>query len=295
MAGERPRRQLLWLVLCAGLSACVGSPSPPASLGPIVVGPTPVVTRYEIGTTIWMAGFVVTVEWAEASLDSKGGPLLVAMSIRNDGDIGVLDVPMTVIAGDAVFEPGPGQSMPVQPARAVTMVRLEFEVIGRSSIDDGVLRIGRPGDHVAAIPLRPNPAAAVTLQPRPADLTANGRAGTIRIQLRRLTLRWDLPDWHDELAADKAALTIWYDATYTGDFSGGTPFTAANVGLRLPDGTTVKPLADGHSQSVALLRSNRTVRNLSSRFEIPDGLSGSFAFVIREGSQTKAVGFTIEP
>ena len=49
-------------------------------------------------------------------------------------------------------------------------------------------------------------------------------------------LRWDLPDWSQELDASLEALTLTYDVTYTGDFAGGFAFTGDNVALRLPDG-----------------------------------------------------------
>ena len=66
-------------------------------------------------------------------------------------------------------------------------------------------------------------------------------------------MRSDLPDWGLELPRGSMSLAISYTARYRGDFAGGFAFTGANLGLRLPDGTTLGARADGHSQSVAVL------------------------------------------
>jgi hypothetical protein len=307
MAGDRRLRRsppdggsarpssLAMILISVATAACVAAPSAPASLSPIDAGPTPTVTDYQINRTAWVAGFVVTVVSAQATLDSKGGPVSVALDIANRGDTAVLEAPITLTAGDAVFELEHGEDLPVQPAGAITKVRLEFEVVGRSTIDDGVLRIGRSGEHIAAIPFRPSTGQAMTLEPETTSLELLGRAGTLHVSVRTMVRRWDLPDWHDELPADRVTLLFVYDLTYTGDFSGGSAFTADNVRLRLPDGTLVEPRPDGHSQSVALLEPSTTFHGLRSRFEIPDGLSGDFAFVIRDGSLSKAIVFTVGP
>ena len=108
-------------------------------------------------------------------------------------------------------------------------------------------------------------------------------------------MRWDLPDWHDELPLATEALTVTYDVTYTGTFSGGIPFTADNVRIRLPDGTVLAPRADGHSQSIVAIGPGRTARGLTSRFEVPNGLAGFVAFVLRDGSAQKLIQFKVVP
>ena len=81
--------------------------------------------------------------------------------------------------------------------------------------------------------------------------------------------------------------------TYAGDFAGGFAFTGENVALRLPDGTVVSPRRDGHSQSVELIGARKTKKNLFSRFEIPAGMIGEFALLVRNGATEKAIPFTI--
>ncbi|HEX8025938.1 MAG TPA: hypothetical protein VF484_07025 [Candidatus Limnocylindrales bacterium] len=291
---RRPGRLVLASVLASALAGCIGSASPAPTLEPITAGPTPTVTRYEIGTTAWIEGFVVTVSSATASLDAKGGTLTVQAQITNAGpDDATLDVPLVVTAGDATFQLSHGTALPDEAAGSVSLVSLPFDVIGRATIDDGVIRIGRDGDHKVAIPLTPNPAALVTLQPVMATPTGSTRTTNFRVAIRGLEQRWDLPDWNDELPATSQALTVTYDVTYTGTFAGGIAFTADNVQLRLPDGSTVSPRQDGHSQSIELIAAGKTVKGMTSRFEIPDGLTGKLALLIVDGSSTRAISFTL--
>lgn len=287
----------LSIALSLALAGCL-SPAvvPNPSTGVPDVGASPIVTEYELGTTIWIDGFVVTVHTAIASLDAKGGPVSVLLRIENPGaDAATLDAPIRLTASGAAFELAHGTELPEVPAGAVAEVTIEFEVVGRSTIDDGVLRIGRTEDHQVQIPFGPGAVQLVTLEPVGLNLTGAGAGGTLRVALHRAVLRWDLPDWHTELPNATAALTLTYDATYTGDFAGGLAFTADSVGLRLPNGTVVAPRADGHSQSILLIGPKQTVRSLESRFEIPSGLTGKFALVITDGAVKKAIPFTIGP
>ena len=116
---------------------------------------------------------------------------------------------------------------------------------------------------------------------------------SLRITIRGAVLRWDLPDWSEELNADLAVLTLTYDVTYLGDFSGGFAFTGDNVALRLPTNTMVESRQDGHSQSVELIGPGKTKKGLFSRFELPSGMTGRFALVVRNGSASKAIPFVV--
>jgi hypothetical protein len=295
--GRLGLRGLLALALAIALAGCLNPASAPnPSTGVPDAGPTPVVTEYELGTTAWIDGFVVTVHTAIASLDAKGGPVSIVMRIENPGtDAATLDAPIRLTASGAAFELAHGTELPEIPAGEVAELTIEFEVVGRSTIDDGVLRIGRTEDHQVQIPFGPGAVKLVTLEPVGLNLTGAGAAGTLRVALHRAVVRWDLPDWHTELPNGSAALTLAYDATYTGDFAGGFAFTADSVGLRLPNGTVVAPRADGHSQSILLIGPKQTVRSLESRFEIPTGLTGKFALIITDGAAQKAIPFTIGP
>jgi hypothetical protein len=282
------------IVLAGSLAGCLGSASPAPSLPPIAVGPTPTVTSYTIGTTAWIEGFVVTVSSATASLDSKGGTLTVQTQLTNAGtDDATLDLPIVVTAGDATFQLTHGVELPDIAGGANANVTLSFDVVGRANIDDGVIRIGRDGDHKASIPLEPNASAFVSLRPQTSALSGSTRTTNFHVSLRSVSQRWDLPDWNDELPVTTRAMTLTYDTTYAGSFAGGIAFTADNVQLRLPDGTKVSPRQDGHSQSIELIGAGKTIKGMTSRFEIPDGLTGKFALLIVDGSTVKAITFSI--
>jgi hypothetical protein len=143
------------------------------------------------------------------------------------------------------------------------------------------------------VPLTPSAGAVAAFQPQALTLKGTGAAADLKISLTSGGLRWDLPDWSQELDASLAALTLTYDVTYTGTFSGGFAFTGDNVALRLPNGKVVSPRADGHSQSIELIGAQKTKKGLFSRFEVPSGMSGKFALLVKNGSTTKAIVFTI--
>lgn len=285
-------------VLAVVLGGCLaGQPSGSPSPTPFALGPSLTPVEYSPKTTVWVDGFVVTVQSATASLDPKGGVVTVLLSILNPGtDDATLDVPILLTSGAKEFALAHGSELPDVPSGGLVDISLAFDVVGQGTIDDGVVRIGRPSDHAAAIPLRPNPLELVTLQPIGATLKKTaGTAGNLHVALHRWTIRWDLPDWHDELALGTEALTVTYDVTNRGSFSGGTAFTAANVQLRLPDGTLLSPRTDGHSQSIVAIGPGKTATGLFSRFEVPNGLSGVVALVVRDGSRQKAIQFRIGP
>jgi hypothetical protein len=284
------------LILVAALAGCSSettTPSPSPTPAPL---PTPVLTTYSLETTSWVEGLVVTVHGASASLDTKGGPVTVTMLIDNPGStVAALDVPIRLTASGYVYNVVSGTVLPEVKAGGSAEVSLVFEVESHSSIDDGVLRIGRPGDHQVQIPFTAGPIPMLTLKPEPASLSGAVTAGGIRLALRRREVRWDLPDWYQELPVTSEVLTVTYDVTYVGTFSGGFAFTGANVRLRLPNGTLVASRKDGHSQSVVLVGAGRTAKGLISRFEIPTGTSGTLGILVLDGSIHRLVTFKIAP
>jgi hypothetical protein len=290
------RRLAMCWILAAALAGCsseTATPSPSPTPAPL---PTPVVTTYSLETTAWVEGLVVTVHGASASLDPKGGPVTVTMRIDNPGaDVAALDVPIRLTASGYVYNVVSGTVLPEVEAGASAEVSLVFEVESHSSIDDGVLRIGRPGDHQVQIPFTNGPIPTLTLKPDPAQLSGAATAGGIRVALRRREVRWDLPDWYQELPVSTETLTVTYDVTYVGTFTGGFAFTGANVRLQLPDGTLVAPRKDGHSQSNVLVGPAKTAKNLISRFEIPTGTSGTLGLLVMDGSMHRVVTFKIGP
>jgi hypothetical protein len=292
------RSQLLALAVALGtaLAGCFADATPPPPTPTPAPLATPVITFYRIDTTVWVEGFVVVVRSATASLDAKGGTVTVDLGVANPGtDPATLDAPMDLAAADKTYEVVHGTEQPDVPAGAQVDLNVAFDVIGQSTIDDGILRIGRATDHRVAVPLRIDRAVPITLEPQTADLKGGVTSGGLKLALRHLEVRWDLGDWYLELPLATEALTVSYDISYVGDFSGGYAFTGDNIVLRLPDGTLVAPRPDGHSQSIVLIGLHKTVKTLFSRFEIPSGLTGKFALILTDGSTHKPATFQIGP
>lgn len=257
--------------------------------------PTPVETTYRLGTDVWYEGLVLHMDLATARLDVRGGVVDIAFRIENPGaEASDLDARlMLVVAGNRI-EPTRESHVPSTPAGETALALLTFELQGIASADDGVLVIGADPDHIAKVPFGPAGGEAVTFQPVALTLKGSGAAGQLKLTLRSGLLRWDLPDWSQELTADLRALTVTYDATYTGSFTGGLPFSGGNVALRLPNGKVVEPRRDGRSQSIDLIGPGKTKKSLFSRFEIPAGATGTFQLIVRSGGETDGIAFTIK-
>lgn len=289
---------VLLVVLAATLASCFGSEEPSAAPTPTrAPEPTPTTTTYDLRTTAWYAGLVLHLDSATATLDERGGPVVVGLRLDNPGtEPAQLNGKIWLVVNGMRLEATRESKVPAVPAGGSAGALLTYELQGIASVEGAVIEIGDAPLHVAKIPLTPSPGDATLFEPREFDLSAAKpeTANNVRIVLKKGLLRWDLPDWLQELDAGLQALTLTYDVVYAGDFTGGLAFTGANVQLRLPDGTRVNPRKDGHSQSVELIGPRKVKKGLFSRFEIPVGTTGQFALVVRSGSTEKTIEFTIK-
>ncbi len=293
----RASRSLLLVVALAAATLAGCDPGEPsaAPTSTRVPEPTPVTTRYELGTTVWYEGLVLHFDRATAILDDRGGPVDVSVRVQNDGPDPVdLGAPIVLIVEGRPVEPTRESRVATVPAGGQVGAVMTYELQGVTSVDDAVVQVGLDPQHLARVPLTPAGGEPVVFQPVDFDLAGTGTAGDLRINLRHGELRWDLPDWSQELAADRQALTLTYDVTYVGEFAGGFAFTGDNVYLRLPDESIVNPRRDGHSQSVELIAATRTKDGLFSRFEIPAGVTGKFALFVVNGDAKTGIVFTIK-
>ena len=152
---------------------------------------------------------------------------------------------------------------------------MTYELQGVTSVDGASVQVGPTPSHVALrAPHGRRGGAAVTLEPQStSSWRAPATAGDLRITLTGGLQRWDLPDWSQELPADRQAMTVDYDATFLGDFPGGFPFTGENV-APAPAGRNGScrrgPMATA-SRSSSSAPARRSA-GLFSRFEIPAGV-----------------------
>ena len=283
------------LVAVVALAACE---TPAASVAPTPTrapAATPLETVYVLGLDIWYEGLVLHMDRATTVLDTRGGTIDIAFRIENPGtEPSELDARMLLVVAGNRIEPTGESHVPSTPAGETTLALLTFELQEIASADDAVLEIGAEPDHVAKVPFGPEGGDPVAFQPIDFEVKGVSAAGDLRLTLKRALIRWDLPDWSQQLTEDLRALTVTYDATYSGSFGGGFPFTADNVALRLPNGEIVDPRRDGHSQSIELIGAGKTKKAMFSRFEIPADATGEFQLLVRNGSTEKGIKFTVE-
>jgi hypothetical protein len=287
-------------LLATVLVGCLDVPVPSSSPTlPPTPEPTPTTTSYDVGATVWYEGLLIHVDSVAATLDERGGPVEVHLGFENPGeDDAQLDARVLLQVDAASTEPPVAPTreskIPTVPGGGNATATLTYELQRITSIDKAVVLIGEAPLHVGRVPLTAAGGAAATYQPVTIHPSGTNLADDLKVTLRGGELRWDLPDWSQELGAKAAALTVTYDATYLGTFSGGFAFTGDNVALRLPDGTWVEPRRDGHSQSIELIGAGKTRKSLSSRFEIPDGVTGSYALVVRNGATHRVIPFNLK-
>jgi hypothetical protein len=295
----RAPRRVAWLVVVAvavlTLAACGDDGPSIAPTSPPTPEPTAKVTTYQLGTTVWYEGLEIEVVSVTSTLDARGGPVEVLLRMKNPtSEDSSLDGAVTLLVGTVRADPTRESEVPDVPANGSAAATLTYELQGIASIDLAKLEIGAGPLHVASVPMTPFAGVAVVFEPQELALHGSGASGTLKLTLKSGVLRSDLPDWSQELDAGLQALTVTYDATFTGDFSGGFAFTGDNVALKLPNGTVVSARRDGHSQSVELIGAKKTKTGLSSRFEIPAGMTGQFNLIVRNGTNgVKAIPFTI--
>ena len=285
------------IALVAILAGCGSDNQPPPAATPTDVPlPTPVTTTYVLQQSVWYAGLVIHVDSVSSVLRAGVGSLTADIRIDNPGtDPASLDAPIRVISGSGVLEPVRGTELPdIDPGGSVA-ISLRFDVGAGFDVGHATFRIGRAGEHEAVVPLVKGASALVTNEPRLLVLSGSGKAGSLMLTLRSGTIRADLPDWGLELAHGSLALSVVYDARYLGSFQGGFAFTAANIGLRLPNGTILGPRPDGHSQAAAVLLPRTPKGSLTSRFEVPIPGVGTYALVVRDGRSSASIPIKILP
>jgi hypothetical protein len=280
-------------VLVAACDTPAPSTAPTATAAP---EPTPLQVTYDLATDVWYEGLRLHVGQATSILDGRGGTVEIIITIENpEDDASSLDAAFSLAVGGERLEPTRDSQVPTPPGGESRLALLSFELQAIASADDAVLEIGAAPEHVAKVPFTPAAGRAVRFEPLQLELKGSASAGELRLSLKSGILRWDLPDWSQELPANLLALTVTYDATFRGSFSGGFPFTGDNVALRLPNGDVVEARRDGHSQSIELIGAGKTKKNLSSRFEIPADATGEFQLLVRNGSTRKGIKFVIDP
>jgi hypothetical protein len=283
------------LAIAVLLAACSDAPVPTAApTAAPTPEPTPVSRTYELGTKVWYEGLVITFDRVTSVLDARGGTVDLLVAVANpNADPAELKGAISLAVGDVRILPTRESRIPEVPPSGSVATILTYELQAIPTVDAGTFELGGPPDHVALVPITPAAGEPLSYEPLTFPLAGSATASILKISLRSGLLRWDLPDWFQELNAKLEVLTVTYDVTYTGDFAGGLAFTGDNVALKLPDGTVVQARKDGHSQSVELIGAHKTRKGLFSRFEIPAGTKGKLLLLVRGPDVERAIAFNL--
>lgn len=244
----------LILAVTGLVAACATPPiTPPTTVPTATPLPTPVTTTYALDTTAWYAGLIIHFDAASSVLDEAGGAVAVDLRLENPGK-----ELATLNVGVLLTAGGSA----VEPIRGTVIPDIPAGSTVGTTLEfdvDGSFDVARAAIRVGRV------TEHIVIVP----LVAGSQVLTT-LEPTPLSLAG---------AATAGTLTI--------------TITGANLGLRLPDGTTIAARADGHSQSVAVLEPGTAVPNLFARFEVPVPATGNYTLVVRDGSSRASIPFTI--
>jgi hypothetical protein len=295
------RRALVIGTIAVLVAACSGGPGPTPTTTPgqtpVDTEPpaaSPVTTTIDVNRTVWFVGFKLEIRSATLVLGPSGGTVTLDARFENVGESSAtFDGTLVLSSADTSYEADDlNTDIPSVPAAGTGKGALAFRVGSDFTFDDAVLTVGLPSNNQAIIPFG-SVGDLVTLEPVAVTVSGDGKAGTLQLHLNSGEIRADLPDVHSEVKAGHLVMTIMYDATFNSDFAGGFAFSAENVALRLPDGTTVGPRQDGRSQSIELLGPRTTTPDLFSRFEIDSPASGTYVLLVRNLDDEAEIEFEV--
>jgi hypothetical protein len=277
----------------------VDAPTPePSATATVEPLPSARVDAYRLDTTVWYGGLILAFGTATSTLDARGGPIEVGITLANPGseDLG-LSGPIHLAASGRTVEPSRDTLIPIVPAGGEAAARVVFPVDGTFDVPAAAIVVGRPEEHQAIVQLMAGSGAGglgnVTLEPVTIELEGAAQVRDLLVTLTSAELRRDLPDWGMELVRGSVALTITYDVAFRSDFVGGFPFTAENLALVLPDGRTISARADGHSAPALVIAPRAVVSGLATRFEVPAPGVGTYRLVVTNGKAMKEIELVI--
>lgn len=272
------------LLIAAACSGGGGDAGPTATAEAAATPTTAAAVRdtVQVGRSYWHAGFKVTL--GEATLENSVVTIEATFENLGNRDARPNSRLALTSGGESYTASSLIQDIPQVPAGLSSSGTLAFDVDEAFSFDDAVLTVGNPDNNQATVPLGPDGGDAVSLEPQEIAVTASATAGAVTVNVTGAELRADLPDQHDEMAAGKLSLTIFFSIDVgSGIQLGQGVFQSPNVALTLPDGTSVAVPSDGASGVNELLQGKEgtTISDLSVRFEVDDPAAGTYVFLVR--------------
>jgi hypothetical protein len=243
----------------------------------------------DVDEQAWFGGFKLTFLKASLTSSDLGNLVEIETEFENEGDADApLNAEMNLASAGENYEVD-SSDVPNVPGKAKGKGSLKFTVDGSFTFDDAVLTIGSSDLNQAFIPIG-DEGDLVTLEPRPITVSGTAQSGTLKIDARAAELRYDDPDRHAQVEEGKAALGLTIDATFVSDFAGGFALTAANLGLTLPDGTTVAP----DVSPIELLQPRSTLTDQLVRFIVDNPPEGKYQLVVKNPPDAQPANIEFE-
>jgi hypothetical protein len=240
----------------------------------------------ELDEEVWFAGFAVGI--GEVTAPPVGEPGIVEITTTYENlSTETARFDATVLLSSAGADYQRLGTYPEVAGGRTADGTFEFEVFDTFDIDDAVLTIGRAGNNQAIVPLG-DAGELVTLEPVDLEVAGQVTVEGLDAMVTGAEVRADIPDTHTQMEEGRLALLLTFDLTYTAseNYTGGYAFSANNLALMLPDGTTVTPIVS----PIELLDSGATLRDQLLVFEIDNPPAGAYELVLIQnvGESTEA-------
>jgi hypothetical protein len=284
------------LALAAAFAACGGddddeatptqstTEEPTASEAPDASEPVVV----QVGETFWHSGFKVTLDQAtyagtEDDLGTVDWTVEIDATFENLGpDTDSFDAEMVLLAGGETWtEISSDSDVPSVPGELLQDGTIIFIVDDTFDFEEASLLVGSADQNQASIPLGPDAADLIALEPESAAVTGQIALELITLDFDGAEVRADIPLTHDEMDDGKLHLTIDFEATSRK--SGNWSVNVTDFALTLPDGTSV-PDYSGNNVSLPGNASGTTTGDLFVGFEVDDPAAGEYTLRFTAGS-----------
>ena len=244
----------------------------------------------DVDEEAWFGGFKLTFLKASLTPGDFGGNLVeIETEFENEGDADApLNAEMNLASAGENYEVD-SSDVPNVPGKAKGKGNLKFTVEDSFTFGDAVLTLGRSDENQAVIPIG-DEGELVTLEPRAITVSGSAQPGTLKVDALEGELRYDVPGRHGQVEEGKAALSITFNATFVSDFAGGFPFVPENLGLTLPDGTSVAP----DESPIELLQPQSTITDQVVRFIVDNPPEGTYQLVVKNPPDAQPANIAFE-
>ncbi|TCO60905.1 hypothetical protein [Actinocrispum wychmicini] len=236
----------------------------------------------DIGKTVWLNGFKVTVrkvtvEKSTATFD------LVAENLGPDPATFDGNGQMSLSSGGVNQYQVSKTDTPQVPGNAAGAGTVSFAVDNKFRLEQAVLTLGRAADQQAVVPLGDTGTliahhpVAVGVQ---AKLNVTDSLDNITTTVTAAEVRADVPEKHSEAPAKKVYLRLTYDLTTVGAWT--TSYLGSNFSLTLPSGLSVVTAVS----PIDAVSGDNSRTGVYAYFLVDDPAQGSYTLTLKSEKQT---------